>query len=81
MTDPDSVQKADIAEETDYVKIRAIYDYLSKNVTYDYENLNKDGYDRRQTAAGAILDHTSVCEGYAAAFFRMCCAAEERNSC
>ena len=57
---------------SDFEKIKGIYDYLTRNVTYDYENLHKDGYDRRQTAAGALLDNTAVCEGYASAFFRLC---------
>ena len=56
---------------TNYEKVRAIYDYICKNVTYDYTNLDDDSYKLKYTAYGALIDGTSVCQGYAVLLYRM----------
>jgi len=56
---------------TNYEKVKAIYDYICKNVTYDYTNLNEDSYKLKYTAYGALIDGTSVCQGYAVLLYRM----------
>ena len=56
---------------TNYEKVKAIYDYICKNVTYDYTNLNDDSYKLKYTAYGALIDGTSVCQGYAVLLYRM----------
>ena len=61
----------DVAEDTDYRKIRAVYDYLCENVTYDYENLNDQNHTLKFTAYAALIDGTAVCQGYASLFYRL----------
>ena len=56
---------------TDYEKIRAIYDYMTANIVYDYEHLNNNSYKLQYTAYAALLNKTSVCQGYANLFYRL----------
>lgn len=49
-------------------KIRAVYEYLSKNVTYDLSLRNGN---RRVAAYDALVLHKSVCQGYANATYRI----------
>lgn len=57
---------------TDYEKCTAIYNYLSGNVLYSYDLLNALNtsykFDRGITAYGAMVDHVTICQGYADAF-------------
>ena len=57
--------------KTDYQKIKAIYDYICANVTYDYANLNDDTYTLKYSAYAALINKTAVCQGYATLFYRM----------
>ena len=54
-----------------YTKLKAIYDYICANVTYDYENLNDDSYKLKHTAYAALIDGTAVCQGYALLLYRL----------
>ena len=54
-----------------YKKIKAIYDWICDNVIYDYPNLNNEDYKIQYTAYGALIDGTSVCQGYANLFYRL----------
>lgn len=56
--------------KSDYEKVQAIYKYLTDNVTYD--NTHGSDYRLMFTAYGALIDGTSVCQGYASAFYRLC---------
>ena len=60
---------------SDYDKVSAIYGYLTKNVSYDEKNLDDDAYLLKYTAYAALIQKTAVCQGYAAAFYRLCLAA------
>ena len=57
--------------KTDYEKVKAIYDYMTENITYDYDNLDDDSYMLKYTAYAALIDKTSVCQGYATLFYRL----------
>ncbi len=57
--------------KTDYDKICAIYDYITSNVAYDYDNLNDDDYKLKYTAYAALMNKTAVCQGFALLFYRM----------
>ena len=57
-----------ITGNTVYEKVTAINKYICDNVEYGYEN-NSIMY---QTAYGALIEHKSVCEGYAQLFNLMC---------
>lgn len=57
-------------DTTDFDKVFAVYSYICDNVVYDYAHLNDMVYKTQQTAYGALIDHTSVCQGYAMLFNR-----------
>lgn len=56
---------------SDYEKIKAIYDYICANVTYDHDHLNDQTYKHQFTAYAALVQGTSVCQGYALLFYRL----------
>ncbi len=59
--------------QTDYQKARAIYDFVCDTVDYDYEHLNSDeDYPLMYTSYAAMCNGTSVCQGYALLYYRMC---------
>ncbi|MCR5783988.1 MAG: hypothetical protein K6G90_14785 [Clostridia bacterium] len=60
-----------LSEKSDYGKVIAITDWICDNVTYDYANLDNDGYNLKYTAYAAAINGTSVCQGYATLFYRM----------
>ena len=52
----------------DYEKERAVHDYIVLNTSYDYDNLTKNTLPSSSyTAAGVLLHHSAVCEGYSEA--------------
>ena len=57
--------------KSDIAKLRLIYEYIVGHVTYDYTNLNDDSYMLKYTAYAALIDGTSVCQGYANLLYRM----------
>ena len=60
-----------LAGKSDYEKVRAIFDYICKNVEYDYANLNNEAYQLKYSAYAALCNGTSVCQGYANLFYRL----------
>jgi len=60
-----------LGDKTEYEKIKAIYDYMTANITYDYANLEDDSYKLKYTAYAALINKTSVCQGYATLFYRL----------
>ncbi len=56
---------------TDYDKLLKIYNYITNNVVYDYTNLNDNDYKLKYTAYAALMNNTSVCQGYAVLLYRM----------
>lgn len=53
--------------KNDYNKVKSIYDYLCKNISFDYSDA-----DVSHSAYGAIVNKTAVCQGFATLFYRMC---------
>lgn len=56
---------------SDYSKIKAIYDYVCENVSYDYEHKYSDAYTLKYTAYAALMNETAVCQGYALLLYRL----------
>ena len=56
---------------SDYDKVEAIYNYITGNVTYDYDHLNSDDYFLQYSAYAALINKTAVCQGYASLLYRM----------
>ncbi len=63
----------DLTDQTDFEKISRIYEYITKNVAYDYAAVaDPDPYDRSPFSAyGALIEKSAVCEGYAKLFYRL----------
>ena len=55
--------------KSDYEKIQAIYRYLCEHVKY------VGGTNLSYTAYAALVQNAAVCQGYSAAFYRLCLAA------
>ena len=65
------LDRLDVYDATDYEKVCAIYDWMTANVVYDYAGLEaQDGY-LMYTAYAALINGTSVCQGYANLFYRL----------
>ena len=65
------LNELDLWDATDYEKICGIYDYLCHNISYDYDNLEDDSYTLKFSAYAAMINKTSVCQGYALLFYRL----------
>lgn len=62
---------------SDYECVKAIHDYLVKNVNYDSKSIadgtiNNDEGHPSHTAEGALCKNLAVCDGYAKAFELLC---------
>ena len=57
--------------KTNYEKVKAIHDYILKHVTYVNDNLDDSSYLLKYTAYAALINGTSVCQGYAVLTYRM----------
>ena len=62
----------DLQNDTDFEKIFKIYKFIIENVKYD-DTLTK------RTAYEAFFDGSSVCQGYATLFYKMCKIANIEN--
>ena len=62
------IKNMDLNGKTDYEKIYAAYNYCT-TVQYDYTNLNNDEYVLKYSAYAALINGTSVCQGYANLFY------------
>lgn len=60
---------------TDYQKVISIYDYICKNVAYDYEHLNDNTYLLKFSPYAALVNGKAAAQGYASLFYRMCLTA------
>ena len=65
------LSKLNLSGKSDYEKIKGIYDYICKNVTYDYAHQNDDSYYLKYTAYGALVNKTAICQGYPLLFCRL----------
>ena len=59
------LKSLDVEGKTNYEKIKAIHQYVSTHVSYDYEHMNDDSYNRMFTAYAALYDGKAVCQGFA----------------
>jgi len=56
---------------SDYQKVKAVYDYMINNITYDEAHLNDETYTLQFTAYAALINKTAVCQGYANLLYRL----------
>lgn len=59
------------SSSSNYEKIRTTYDYICKNVKYDYNNMNDESYLLKHTAYAAAINNTAVCQGYSLLLYRL----------
>ncbi len=65
------LSKLNLWNKSDYEKVRGLYDYITRNVSYDFANLNDSGNKLKHTAYAALINKTAVCQGYAMLFYRL----------
>ncbi len=67
------INKLDIDNDTDYIKIKKIYDYIVNNVEYGFF----EGKDEKLmfTPYAALIHKRAVCQGFSLLFYRMCLEA------
>lgn len=54
-----------------YEKVKAVYDWICVNVTYDYDGLGNVQNVKKYTAYGALIDKIAVCQGYSVLLYRL----------
>ena len=59
-----------LENDDEYTKVNKIYKYICDNVDYDRESPDEDL--TKHTAYAALCKKTSVCQGYALSFYRLC---------
>ena len=69
------LSQLNLSGKTEYQKIKAIYDYLCANVTYDDAHANDGSYTLKYTGYAALVQKKAVCQGYSVAFYRLCLEA------
>ena len=57
--------------KTTYQKVRAIYDWITRNVRYDEKNKDDNSYYLKYTAYAAAINKKAVCQGYTNLFYRL----------
>ena len=67
----DLILDLDLASKSDYEKVVAIYDYICDTVTYDDAAAESGNDPLAYTAYGALIEKSSVCQGYANLFYRL----------
>ena len=55
----------------DSEKIRAVFDYLWKNISYDKAHMDDEEYHLRATAYASLVNRTAVCQGYSVTLHRL----------
>ncbi|MGN0732839.1 MAG: transglutaminase domain-containing protein [Emergencia sp.] len=65
------ISQWNLESRSDYEKAKLIYDYICSSVSYDYEHLNDPNYKLQYTAYAALVNGTSVCQGYANLAYRL----------
>ncbi len=67
----ETLQGLGLTGKSGYQKIKAIYDFVCQNVSYDYSHLNDPSYKLQFTAYAALMNGTAVCQGYANLLYRL----------
>lgn len=57
--------------DNEYEIIRAIYEYVTRHVSYDYARLNDKTYLGKYSAYNALCQGNAICQGYANLIYRM----------
>lgn len=63
------LSQLNLTGKSDYEKVKAIYDWLCGNVTYDYTSPST--YTMKYSAYAALINKHCVCQGYSNLFYRL----------
>ncbi len=58
------LDELNVYDKDDYTKVKAVHDYIVKNINYDYTFSNHSAYN-------AIVDKSTVCQGFASLTYKM----------
>lgn len=61
------LNRLNLSGKTNYQKIKAVYDWVCSNVTYDHYSSGM----YKHTAHAALINRTAVCQGYASLIYRL----------
>jgi len=56
---------------SNYEKVKGVYDWITENVQYDFDNLDDDTYTLKHSTYAALIDRVAVCQGYASLYYRL----------
>lgn len=56
---------------SNYEKVVGVYNWITENVQYDFDNLDDDTYMLKYTTYSAIIQRETVCQGYATLLYRL----------
>ncbi len=59
------------ADGSDYSIALAVYNYLIDTLEYDYEHYRDDSYKLKHSSYSAVVQHVTVCQGYASMMYRL----------
>ena len=65
------VQQLGLNVLSDEGKVCRIYEYITEHVSYDHAGLNDENDLLKYSAYGALIEGSSVCQGYASLFYRL----------
>lgn len=65
------LNQLNVSDKDEYTKLAAIYNYITSNVTYDHDNASNNNYTLKHTAYAALINKTSVCQGFALLLYRL----------
>lgn len=65
------LKSLNVSGKSDYEKVKAVYDYIRTNVTYDEAHAGDDTYLLKHTAYAALVNKTAVADGYSALLYRL----------
>ena len=58
---------------SDYDKIKGVYDWITANITYDYDWDDEDPSNlHKHSTHAAIINRVAVCQGIASLYYRLC---------
>ena len=74
------INSLNLSQKDDYENIKAVYDYMTSNITYDWKSYERETKYKEKagiahSAYSALCKGTAVCQGYANAMYRLLLSA------
>ncbi|MBE6940610.1 MAG: hypothetical protein E7457_07340, partial [Ruminococcaceae bacterium] len=65
------LSELDLYHAGEYEKIVGVYDYITENVQYDFNNYDDPTYLLKHSTYAALIQKEAVCQGYATLLYRL----------